>query len=198
MRRLILLSSCRTTFTSHRLEVPPVFKMPPPLVRWCLRLVVTMPLVAPLLLILLTIRRLLSANPSPPVGLLFASWLLRHPCCRAAAASCPLNMPPPPCNKPPPPCNAPPPLVCWCLSSCLPLFRRLVVTSHLVAPPPQVLILDPCLHLHQRLLLCIMSHCFCLPSSCQHCCLSVRWQLTSRLPLVCPNWLPVCLTWYAQ
>jgi hypothetical protein len=71
--------------------------MPPPLVCWCLQLIVTTPLVAPLpLLVLSTIRRLLSANASPPVGLLFASWLSCHPCCRAAAASCPLDTPPPP------------------------------------------------------------------------------------------------------
>jgi hypothetical protein len=31
-RCLLLLSSCHTTSTSHRLEVPPAFKMPPPLV----------------------------------------------------------------------------------------------------------------------------------------------------------------------
>jgi hypothetical protein len=87
----------RHTHTSHRFEVRPAFKMPPPLVRWCLRLIVTMPLVTPLpLLVLSTIHRLLSANASPPVGLLFTSWLSCHPCCRAAAASCPLDTPPPP------------------------------------------------------------------------------------------------------
>jgi hypothetical protein len=96
-RHLILSTSCRATSTSHRFKVPPDFKTPPPLVRWCLQLIVTTPLVMPLpLLVLLTIHRLLSANASPPVGLLFTSWLLCHPCCRAAAASCPLNTPPPP------------------------------------------------------------------------------------------------------
>ncbi len=95
--RLFLSSSCRTTSTSHCFEVPPAFKMPPPLVRWCLQLILTMPLFAPLpLLVLLTIYRLLPANTSPPVGLLFASWLLCHPCCHAIAASCPLDTPPPP------------------------------------------------------------------------------------------------------
>ncbi len=60
-------------------------------------MIVTTPLVAPLqLLVLSTIHRLLSVNASPPVGLLFASWLSCHPCCRAAAASHPLDMPPPP------------------------------------------------------------------------------------------------------
>ncbi len=97
MRRLILLSSCHATSTSHRFEVPPAFKTPPPLVRWCLQLIVTTPLVMPLLLlVLLTIHRLLSTNAPPPVGLLFASWLSCHPCCRAAAASCPLDTLPPP------------------------------------------------------------------------------------------------------
>ncbi len=96
-RCLILLSSCHATSTSHCFEVPLAFRTPPPLVRWCLQLIVTMPLVAWLpLFVLSTIHRLLSANASPLVGLLFASWLWRHPCCCAAAASCPLDMPPPP------------------------------------------------------------------------------------------------------
>ncbi len=82
------------------------------------------------------------------IGLLFASWLSGHPCCHTTAASCPLNMPPPPCNKLPPPRNVSPPLVCWRLSSHLPLFCRLVITPHLVALPPQVSILDPPLHLY--------------------------------------------------
>ncbi len=85
----------------------------------------------------------------PSVGLLFASWLLHHPCCHTAAASCPLNTPLPPCNKPPPPHNAPPPLVCWQLSSYLPLFHQLVVTLHTIVLMPQMSILDPCLHLHR-------------------------------------------------
>jgi hypothetical protein len=51
-------------------------------------------------------------------------------------------------RKLPPPRNMPPPLVCWHPSSWLPLFCRLVVTSHLVAPPPQVSILNPRLHSH--------------------------------------------------
>ncbi len=79
-RRLILSSSCHATSTSHRFEVPPAFKTPLPLVRWCLWLIVTTPLVALLpLLILLTIHRLLFVNTSPLVGLLYASWLLCHP-----------------------------------------------------------------------------------------------------------------------
>jgi hypothetical protein len=48
-----------------------------------------------------------------------------------------------------------PPLVCWCLSSRLSLFRQLVLTYHLVAPPPQVSILDPRLHSHR---LIVASH----------------------------------------
>jgi hypothetical protein len=92
MRRLILSSSCCATSTSYSFKVPPAFKTPSPLVRWCLWLIVTTPLVAPLpLLVLLMIHRLLSVNASPPIGLLFASWLLSHPCCCAAATSPPLN-----------------------------------------------------------------------------------------------------------
>jgi hypothetical protein len=122
--------------------------MLPPLVCWCHQIVTT-PLVAPLLLLVLsTINCLLSANPSPPVGLLFASWLSCHPRCCAAAASCPLDTPPPPRDEPPP-------LVCWHLSSRLPLFCRPVLTYHLVSPPPQVSILDPRLHSHH---LVVASH----------------------------------------
>ncbi len=96
-RRLILSSSCRSSSTYHCVEVPQAFKTPPPLVRWCLRLIVRTPLDALLpLLVLSTTHRLLSANASPPVGLLFASWLSCHPCCRAAAASCPFSTLPPP------------------------------------------------------------------------------------------------------
>jgi hypothetical protein len=125
--------------------------MPPPFVCWCLQLVVMTPLVAPLLLlILLTLRGLLSADASPLVGLLFDSWLSHCPCCcAAAAASRPLDTPPPPHNELPPPCNMMPPLVSWRLSSHLPLLCLLVVTSHLIAPLPQVSILGPCLHSHQ-------------------------------------------------
>ena len=42
----------------------------------------------------------------------------------------------PPLNTQPRPIKAPPPLVCWHLSSCLPLIYRLVVASPLVVPPP--------------------------------------------------------------
>ena len=64
---------------------------------WRLRLVVTMPHVAPPPpLFLSALHRLLSAgasppicllHASPPVYLLFASWLSRRPCCCAASAS---------------------------------------------------------------------------------------------------------------
>jgi hypothetical protein len=131
-RCLIPSYSCPASSTYHCFEVPQAFKTPPPLVRWCLQLIVTMPLVVLLpLLVLSTIHRLLSKNASPPVGLLFASWLSCHPCCRAAAASHPFDTLPPPlvlstCSLPPnelpPPHDTPPPLVCWHLSSCLPLF----------------------------------------------------------------------------
>jgi hypothetical protein len=104
------------------------------------------------------IHCLLSANASPPVGLLFASWLLCHPCCCAATTSHPLDTPPPPlvlltqCLRPR---DKPSPLVCWRLSSRLPLFCQLVLTYHLVASPPQVSIPDPRLHSHR---LVVASH----------------------------------------
>ncbi len=198
MRHLILLSSCRATSTSHRFEVPLALLMPPPLVHWCLQLIVTMPLAALLqLLVLLTIYRLLSANASPPVGLLFTSWLLCHPCCCAAAASCPLN-------------TLPPPLVL------LTHRLRLKTSRHHLSAGSSPLVclsfagwfshiisLRRCLKcqsltpafIHTGWLLHLISlHCFHLPSSCQHRCLLMRWQLTSCLPLICLNWLPVCLT----
>jgi hypothetical protein len=204
---LILLSSCCATSTSHRFEVPPAFKMPPPLVRWCLQLIVTMPLVAPLpLLILSTIHRLLSANASPPVGLLFARWLLCHPCSCSAAASCPLDTPPPlvlsthrlhletsrlhlatcPCFL----SDAASPLVCLSFTG---WFSHIILSRHRLKCPS---LTPPFIHTGWLLRL-ILSHCFCLPSSFQHYHFLMRWQLTSRLPLICPNWLPVCLTWYS-
>jgi hypothetical protein len=178
--------------------------MPPPLVRWCLQLIVTTPLIAPLLLLVLSmIHCLLSANASPPVGLLFARWLLCHPCCHAAAASCPLDMPPLPQDKPPP-------LVCWRLSSCLPLLCRLVLTYHLVAPPPQVSILDPRLHSHW---LVVASHlvALLLPTILSSTlppldALATHLQFASRLPqlvacvfdLVCPiSWFMAICQGYA-
>ena len=60
---------------------------------------------------------------------------------------------PPPLNAQPRPIEAPSPLVHWCLSSRLPLVRRLVVASpvvaclrlasHFVGQPPHASILDP-------------------------------------------------------
>ncbi len=96
-------------------------------------------------------------------------------------------------DTPPPPHNTPPPLVCWRLSSHLHLFCRLVLTSHLVAPLPQVFILDPRLHSHR---LVVASHLIALlPPTILSSTPPPLDALTSRLPLVCPNWLPVCLTW---
>jgi hypothetical protein len=167
------------------------------------------PLVALLpLFILLTIHCLLSVNASPPVGLLFASWLSCHPCCCAAAASHPLN-------------TLPPPLILSTRHLCLKTSHlRLATCRHLLSAGASPLvclsfagwfshiILSCCrlkcpsstpTYIHTGWLLrLILSRCFHLPSSCQHRCLLMRWQLTSHLPLVCPNWLPVCLTWYAQ
>ena len=115
---------------------------------------------------------------APPPPLVLSS----HCLCLATAA------PPPFDARPPPPVAPRPPLVPWRLSSCLPLVHRLVVMSHLVMPPPHahVSILDPCLHVHW---LVVPSHLVALPTS--------RRRLTSLLPLIRSNWLPVCLTWYA-
>jgi hypothetical protein len=159
-----------------------------------------MPLVAPLpLLVLSTIHRLLSANASPPVGLLFASWLSCHP--RAATASHPPNMPPPPLvlltrrlhleTSRRHLSAGTSPLVCLSFSG---WFSHIISSRRRLKYPsstPAFIHTGWLLHL-------ILSRCFRLPSSRQHCCLLMRWQLTSRLPLICPNWLPVCLTWYAQ
>jgi hypothetical protein len=172
--------------------------MPPPLVHWCLQLIVTMPLVALLpLFVLSTIHHLLSANASPPIGLLFASWLSCHPCCRAAAASCPLDMPPPPlvlsthrlCLETSRRhlSAGTSPLVCVSFAG---WFSHIILLRHRLKCPsstPAFIHTGWLLHL-------ILPRCFRLPSSCQHHRLLMRWRLTSHLPLVCPNWLPVCLT----
>jgi hypothetical protein len=175
--------------------------MPPPLVHWCLQLIVATPLVAPLpLLVLLTIHRLLSANASPPVGLLFASWLSCHPCCRAATASHPLDTPPLPlvlstrrlrletsCRHLSAGAS---PLVCLSFPS----WFSHIISSRCCLKCPS---LTPAFIHTGWLLHLILSCCFCLLSSRQHRHLLMRWR-TSRLLLVCPNWLPVCLTWYDQ
>ncbi len=112
----------------------------------------------------------------------------------AASTSCPLNTPQLPQDEPPP-------LVCWRLSSCLPLFCRLVLTNHLVTPTHQVSILDPHLHSHRLVVashLAVLLLPTVLSSTPWPLDVLATWQLTSRLPLVCPNWLPVCLTWYTQ
>ncbi len=176
--------------------------MLPPLVRWCLQLIVTTPLIAPLqLLILSTIHCILSVNTSPPVGLLFASWLSCHPCCCAAAASCSLDTPPPP-------------LVLSTYRLCLKTSHRHLSAgaSPLACPSfagwfSHIISLHCCIKcpfstpafIHVGWLLHLISLCcFHLPSSRQHRRLLMHWQLTSRSPLICPNWLPVCLTWYTQ
>ncbi len=159
-------------------------------------------LVAPLpLLILSTIHRLLSANAFPPVGLLFTSWLLCHLCCRAAATFRPLDMPSPPlvlstrrlrlemrrCHLSA--CASP--LVCLSFAG---WFSHIISSCRRLKCPS----LTPAF-IHTSWLLHLISlRCFRLPSSRQHHHLLMRWRLTSRLPLVCPSWLPVCLTWYAQ
>ena len=171
--------------------------MLPPLVRWCLQLIVTTPLVAPLpLLVLSTIHRLLSANASPPVGLLFASWLSCHPCHRAAAASPPLDTPPPPLILST--CHlhlktscrhlsaGTSPLVCLSFAG---WFSHIILSRQPIKCPsstPAFIHTGWLLHL-------ILLRCFCLPSSRQHRCLMMRWQLGVSPP-VCLSFSPtVCL-----
>ncbi len=163
-----------------------------------------MPLITPLpLLILSTIHRLLSANASPPVGLLFARWLSCHPCCRAAPASGPLDTLPPPLvlstrclhlemSRRHLSAGASP-LVCLSFAS---WFSHIISSGHRLKCPsstPAFIHTGWLLHL-------ILSRCFHLPSLSTLPPLDAlaTQQLTSRLPLVCPNWLPVCLTWYTQ
>jgi hypothetical protein len=128
MFRLLLLSSCCATSTSCCLEAPPAFKSlpplcplaPPPLLPLICRLIFAKPFVVPpLSLVLLMLRRLLSADAFPPFHLLFTRWLSCCPFWCIAASSCSIN--------------ALPPLVHF--SSWLPLVCRLVVMLHLVAPP---------------------------------------------------------------
>jgi hypothetical protein len=171
--------------------------MPPPLVRWCLQLIVTTPLVALLpLLILSSIHRLLSANASPPVGLLFASWLSCHTCCRTAAASCPLDTPPPPlvlstrrlhlktsrCHL----SAGTSPLVCLSFAG---WFSHIILSRCRLKCPS----LTPAF-IHTGLLLYLISlRCFRLPSSHQHRRLLMRWQLGDSPP-ICLSFAPTgCL-----
>ncbi len=124
-------ASCCATATSCPLNNPP------PLV--CERLPSRWPLVCQLVVVppLLLGRRRHSSS--------------RH----SASVSCPLNTLPLPQDELPLPHDMPPPLVYWHLSSRLPLYRRLVLTYHLVVPPPFVAILNPCLHSHR---LVVVSH----------------------------------------
>ncbi len=156
-----------------------------------------MPLVAPLLLLLLlTIHRLLSANASPPVGLLFPSWLSCHPCCRAAAASRPLEMPPPPLvlltcrlrlktSRRHLSAGASP-LVCLSFAG---WFSHIISSRRRLKCPsstPAFIHTGWLLHL-------ILLHCFHLPSSRQHRRLLMRWQLGDSPP-VCLLFAPTgCL-----
>ncbi len=153
--------------------------MPPLLVRWCLQLIVMTSLIAPLLLLILSmIHRLLSANASSPVGLLFAGWLSCHPCCHPAATSRPLNTPTPPlvlstrrlhlksshCHLSA--CASP----CVCLSFAG-WFSRIILSHRCLKCPsstPTFIHTGWLLHL-------ILSCCFCLPSSRQHCRLLMSW-----------------------
>jgi hypothetical protein len=171
--------------------------MPPPLVRWCLQLIVTMPLVAPLpLLVLSTIHRLLSANASPPVGLLFASWLSCHPCCRAATASCPLDTPPPPLVLSTRHLRletshhhlsaGASPLIYLSFAG---WFSHIILLRHHLkcqSSTPTFIHTGWLLHL-------ILSCCFRLPSSHQHRHILMRWRLGDSPP-VCLSFAPTgCL-----
>ncbi len=194
-RRLILSSSYHATSTSPCFKVPQAFKTPLPLVCWCLR-IVTMPLVAPLpLLVLSTIHCHLSANTSPPVGLLFARWLSCHPCCCATAASCPHDTPPSPLILSTRHIRlktsrlhlaishrllsaGASPLVCLSFAG---WFSHIILSHHCLKCPSST----PTFIHTSWLLRLISSGCFRLPFSHQHCCLLMRWQLPSHLPLVC-------------
>ncbi len=171
--------------------------MPLPLVRWCLQLIVTTPLIALLpLLVLLTIHCLLSANASPPVGHLFSSWLLCHPCCCAAAIFRPLNTPPPPLALSTRRLRlemshrhlsaGASPLVCLSFAG---WFSHIILLRRRLKCPS----LTPAF-IHTRWLLhLILSRCFCLPSSWQHRRLLMRWQLDNSPP-ICLSFTPTgCL-----
>jgi hypothetical protein len=157
-----------------------------------------MPLVPPLpLLVLSTIHRLLSANASPPVGLLFASWLLCHPCCCATTTSCPLDTPPPPLvlstcclhlmtSRRHLSAGASP-LVCLSFAG---WFSHIISSRHRLKCPS----LTPAFIHTSWLLHLILLHCFRLPSSCQHHRVLMRWQLGNSPP-VCLSFVPTgCLS----
>ncbi len=168
--------------------------MPPPLVHWCLRLIVTMPFIA-LLPLLVSQWSTASCLQTPPLPL--ASCLPAGCCVTPVVA-------------------LPPPLVllacCLCLSSsqhaaclatsCLRLAtcRRLLSagTSPLICLSfddwfSHIILLRRCIKcpsstpafIHTGWLLRLISlHCFCLPSSHQHRHLLMCWLLTSH---------PVCI-----
>ncbi len=171
--------------------------MPLPLVHWCLQLIVTTPLVAPLpLLILSTIHRLLSAKASPTIGILFASWLLCHSCCCATATSCPLNRPPPPLilltrrlhleTSRRHLSAGTSPFVCLSFASC---FSHIILSRCPLKCPS----MTPAFIHTGWLLHLISSRCFHLPSSCQHRRLLMGWRLSDSPP-VCLLFAPTgCL-----
>ncbi len=107
----------------------------------------------------------------------------------AAAASCPLNDPLPP--------------VCKRLPSCWPLVRQLVVVSPLLSRRRRLLSFQYAASASRYShWLVVASHLVALLpptifSSTPPPLDALATHLPSRLPLVPPNRLPVCLTWYA-
>ncbi len=196
-------------------QAPPAFTTPPPLCPLApppllppiCRLVVATPLVAPpMTLVLSMLQRTLSTDASPPapVCLLFAS------CCHVAL----VVMPPPPLvlsmhrlclatrhcllSTYPPGCLL---FAIW-LSCCISL-HRLYLFSPFVAPPPHMSILHPPPSFTPAG--CCLASCRAAFASCplinsaaslrpaaSHC----PSNSTSRLLLICPDWLLHCLLWH--
>ena len=136
-----------------------------------------------------------SASQLSLADLLFASWLSRCLCCRAAAASCPLLAPPMPHDIGTSALRRSTSASRRAATSCplaplLPFTSRLPAGCHVTSRHATA----PCSRVHPR-----PPPSRALPS----CPVTSRWlpmsrrHLTSLLPLICPNWLPVCLTWYA-
>jgi hypothetical protein len=134
------------------------------------------------------LHRTLPTDASPPVCLLFASWLMCCRCCCAAASTCSstcrLHLATCRCllsTSPPGGLLFPSWLSC-CISS-----GRLHLTSPFVAPLLHVSILNPPPYICIGWLLrCISLRCLSLPSSCQHCRLLMRRRLTLRQQLHLP------------
>ena len=161
-------------------------------------------LVAVLLLLLHRYHLRLATLPQPLVCQLIVALLLLS--CRRHLLSSPCAATP--CDAPPPPCNMLPPLVRWRLSSCFPLICRLVVTSHLVTPPPHVSTLNPYLHWHR---LVIVLHLLALPpppallstlpsldAPPPHIALATHLQFASNLPqmIACVFDLACLISWF--